>query len=180
MRVTSELAALKAEGPQARTREANFAYLQALFFMTIVTETSGPLHSRNTSWIAEAVSIATYLNLHQSHSFEMKNATDDDAPTKVARRLWLSLIVLDRFHASSTASPLLVAEDCARLAVSDEEVVGSDLYHLVRKLKFAQASCPPPQMITISRYIDRAGSCITCFSLPRSRACPYPTSRTSP
>lgn len=132
-RVTAELAALKAEGPQARTCDANFAYLQALFFMAIITENSGPVYNRNTSWIAEAVSIATYLNLHQSHRFEMGNTADEDSSPKVARRVWLSLIVLDRFHASSTASPLLVAEDSARLVASDEDVLGSNAYHLVRK-----------------------------------------------
>ena len=136
-RVTSELAVLKAEGPQARTCDANLAYLQALFFMAIVAENSGPVHSRNTSWIAEAVSIATYLNLHQSHSFGMGDTTDEDAPAKVARRVWLSLVVLDRFHASSTASPLLVAEDSARLVASDEEIMGPDAYQLVRKSKLA-------------------------------------------
>ena len=136
-RVTSELAALKAEGPQARTCDANLAYLQALFFMALVTENSGPVQSRNTSWIAEAVSIATYLNLHQSHSFEMDDTSDEDAPPKVARRLWLSLLVLDRFHASSTASPLLVAEDGARLAASDEEMMGSNAYQLVRKFRIS-------------------------------------------
>ena len=132
-RVTTELAALKAEGPQARTCDANLAYLQALLFMAIATENSGPVHSRNTCWIAEAVSIATYLNLHQSHSFQMGDTTDEDSSQKVARRVWLSLVVLDRFHASSTASPLLVAEDSARVVVSDEEVMGPEAYQLVRK-----------------------------------------------
>lgn len=133
VRATSELAVLKAEGPQARTCDANFAYLQALFFMAIVTENSGPVHNRNTSWLAEAVSIATYLNLHQSHRFELGDTADEDSSPKVARRVWLSLIVLDRFHASSTASPLMVAEDSARLVAADEIVLGSDAYHLVRK-----------------------------------------------
>lgn len=132
-RVTSELAALKAEGPHARTCDANLAYLQALFFMAIATENSGPVHSRNTSWIAEAVSIATFLNLHQSQSFELGDTTDEDSPPKVARRVWLSLVVLDRFHASSTASPLLVAEDSARVVPSDEEIMGPEAYQLVRK-----------------------------------------------
>ena len=134
-RVTSELAALKAEGPQARTCDANFAYFQALSFMAIATENSGPVHNRNTSWIAEAVSIATYLNLHQSHRFELGRTADEDSSPRVARRAWLSLIVLDRFHASSTASPLLVGEDSARLGASDEENLGPDAYHLVRKWK---------------------------------------------
>ena len=132
-RATSELAVLKAEGPQARTCDANFAYLQALFFMAIVTENNGPVHNRNTSWLAEAVSIATYLNLHQSHRFDLGDATDEDSSPKVARRVWLSLIVLDRFHASSTASPLMVAEDSVHLVATDENVLGSDAYHLVRK-----------------------------------------------
>ena len=132
-RVTSELLVLKAEGPQTRICDSNFAYLQALFFMAIITENSGPVHNRNTSWMAEAVSIATYLNLHQSHRFELGGTADEDSSSRVARRVWLSLIVLDRFHASSTASPLLVAEDSARLVVSDEENLGPDAYHLVRK-----------------------------------------------
>ena len=132
-RTTSELAALKAEGPLVRTRDANFAYLQTLFFMAIVTENSGPVQNRNTSWIAEAVSIATYLNLHQSHAFDMGDTADEDSSQKVARRVWLSLIVLDRFHASSTASPLLVAEDSARLVASDEDILGHEAYNLVRK-----------------------------------------------
>lgn len=131
-RVTSELAALKAEGPQARTSEANLAYLQALFFMAIVAEMSGPVHNRNTSWVAEAVSTASYLNLHLSHRFATGDSTDEDSSQKVARRVWLSLIALDRFHASSTASPLLVAEDNARLVASDEANLGPDAYHLVR------------------------------------------------
>ena len=58
---------------------------------------------------------------------------DEDSSPKVARRVWLSLVVLDRFHASSTASPLLVVEDSARLVASDEHVLGADAYHLVRK-----------------------------------------------
>ena len=132
-RASSEFAALKAEGPQARTRDANFAYLQALFFMAIGTENSGPVNNRNTSWIAEAVSIATYLNLHRSHAFDMGNTSDEDSSPKLARRVWLSLVVLDRFHASSTASPLLVAEDSARLVASDEDVLGPEAYHIVRK-----------------------------------------------
>ena len=131
--IPSELAALKAEGPHARNCDANLAYLQALFFIAIVTENSGTVHSRNTSWIAEAVSIGTHLNLHQSHSFDMGDATDEDAPAKVARRVWLSLVILDRFHASSTASPSLVAEDSVRLVSSDEAILGLDAYHLVRK-----------------------------------------------
>ncbi len=101
--------------------------------MAIATESSGPVHNRNTSWIAEAVSIATYLNLHQSHRFELGRTADEDSSPRVARRVWLSLVVLDRFHASSTASPLLVGEDSARLVASDEENLGPDAYHLVRK-----------------------------------------------
>ena len=65
----------------------------------------------------------------------MCDTSDEDAPPKIARRVWLSLLVLDRFHASSTASPLLVAEDGARLAASDEEIMGSNAYQLVRKLR---------------------------------------------
>ena len=136
-RVISELAPLKAEGPQARTADGNLAYLQALFFMALVTETSGPVHSRNTTWIAEAVSIATYLNLHKSHRFEMGDTSDEDSPPKVARRVWLSLVILDRFHASSTASPLLIAEDGVRLVRSDEEIMGPIAYQLVRKSTLA-------------------------------------------
>ncbi len=139
--------------------------------MVIATENSGPVQSRNTSWIAEAISIATYLNLHQSHSFAMGDTTDEDTPARIARRIWLSLIVLDRFHASSTASPLLVAEDSARLVTSDEAILGTDLYHLVRKLKIATMSFPPyNQMITICRYLARARPCIQCVSLPRRRS----------
>ena len=180
-RVTSELAPLKDEGPQARSREGNLAYLQALSFMAVATENSGPVHSRNTSWLAEAISIATYLNLHQSHSFATGDATDEDSPAKIARRIWLSLIVLDRFHASSTASPLLVAEDSARLATSDEAILGTDLFHLVRKLKIATMFFPPyNKMITMCRYLARARPCIQCVSLPRPRPQSYPSSRASP
>lgn len=141
-RIPSEFAALKAEGPHTRNCDGNLAYLQALFFMAIVTENSGTVYSRNTSWIAEAVSIATHLNLHQSYSFDIEDATDEDAPAKVARRVWLSLVVLDRFHASSTASPLLVAEDTVRLVALDEAILGHDAYHLVRKFKMAAVTRP--------------------------------------
>ena len=121
------------EGPETRGFDANFAFLQAMVFMAIIAENSGPVHSRNTSWLAEAVSLASYLNLHQSDRFDMGDPADGNSGPKIARRLWLSLVVLDRFHAIGAASPMLISElDCC-LMEGDEYNLGFNLYHLVRK-----------------------------------------------
>ena len=165
--MTTELAALKVDGPETRGVDANFALLQAMVFMAIIAENSGPVQSRNTSWLAEAVSLASYLNLHQSHRFDMGDPADGNSGPKVARRLWLSLLVLDRFHAISTASPMLIAEVNSYLIEADAITLGIHLYPLVRKWKKRGFRLFYKCMITFSRYLARARPCIPCYPARR-------------
>ena len=155
------------EGPETRAFDANFALLQAMVFMAIIAENSGPVHSRNTSWLAEAVSLATYLNLHQSDRFDMGDPADGNTGPKVARRLWLSLVVLDRFHAIGAASPMLIT-DVDFLIEGDEYILGFNLYHLVRKWHKRGFRSIQKCMLTFCRYLDRARPCVPCCYASKS------------
>lgn len=75
------------------------------------------------------------------HVYKATAEGDHDSEEKIARRLWWSLIIMDRFHASSFATPLMVAESNVALYPGDEYVLGPMMYQLARKLSLSYAIC---------------------------------------
>lgn len=132
---------LQAARLRSRTSRENITYVQALILMSMATQSSGSMHIRETTWFDQALSIAWYMRLHQSHLY---NDAHDDVPDPEldhGRRIWLTLVLLDRWSAISTAGPLKIADNYAKLVPSDHALIGSSSYHLVRKRSLKLCPC---------------------------------------
>ena len=130
------LMTLQVEDAAARTFLENTVCLQSMLLMLIATDANTLGMNQPSVWYSLAFSMATYLNLHSSkpHSIGTEgNITSDGA---LARRTWLILVTLDRWHALGTSKPLIVPENGLRLASDDQTLLGVDGFHLIRELSY--------------------------------------------
>ena len=158
-----------------RTFTANLAHLQAVILVAIAAENSGPSHSRNSAWFAEAVRIGKFMQLHQSRLW---NQVDDDveSPGALGRRAYLVLAVLDRWQAASMSGFLAITGPGIELSTSDEELLGITAYRFVRKFSIFPR-CPGQSLIMLlglSRVLGHLTEGMLYYSPdPNS---PYPSS----
>lgn len=83
--------------------------------------------------LGSAVGLAYSLKLHfHKHSEEMAES-DPDSDDKLGRRIWWSLVIMDRWHASSTSSPILIPDGSVVVYPEDQALLGESLYQLARK-----------------------------------------------
>lgn len=108
-------------------------YLQALLFVIIAEEASGPGSNVGLTWYGVAFTIATYLGLHRNEEVQKQDTRDVIALKTNGRRAYLILVMLDRWHAASLALPFHIGDDCAWLLPSDHKLLGDSAYHLIRK-----------------------------------------------
>lgn len=97
---------------------------------------TGPGDPSWSLWLGSAVGLAYQMKLHvHKHSNKL---TDNDADTdeKVCRRLWWVLVMMDRWHASSTTCPLLIPDSSVVLYPQDQALLGDVVYHLARMFPF--------------------------------------------
>lgn len=128
------VSACQFDNTTTKTLSDSLLLLSAQILMAIEAGNHGQSGARGAGsqaiWLGAAVGHAFSLKLHTSHAAE---GEDDDSIEKLSRRIWWSLIVLDRFHASGTSSPLLIPDTSAVLRLDDIGVLGEQLYHLARK-----------------------------------------------
>ena len=108
----------------------NLIHLQALIFMAIADELSSPASSRKATWLGSAVTLANSLQLQRLKHTETTGSSD---VYRLMRRAWLSLVVLDRWHAAAICSATLIHDENVQLVPSDHALLGSTSYHLLRK-----------------------------------------------
>lgn len=77
--------------------------------------------------------VAYSMKLHLCKPFDELAENDPDSDEKLGRRIWWSLVIMDRWHASSTASPSLIPDSSVVVYPEDQALLGDDLYHLARK-----------------------------------------------
>ncbi|OBT66952.1 hypothetical protein VE03_04138 [Pseudogymnoascus sp. 23342-1-I1] len=132
-RAASLVSACQFDNTTTKTLSDSLLLLSAQIFMAIEAGNHGPSSARGAGsqsvWLGAAVGHAFSLKLHTSHAAE---GEDDESIDKLSRRIWWSLVVLDRFHASGTSSPLLIPDTSAVLRLDDIGVLGEQLYHLAR------------------------------------------------
>ncbi|KAI9682387.1 MAG: Glucose-responsive transcription factor [Caeruleum heppii] len=118
------------EGAVSFTRSQNLVYLQAMIMMAIEADNNrGPAMTRNSHvWLGSAVGLAYHLGLQRSSPF----TGDADSDESLGRRIWFILTIMDRWHAASTASPLLVPDVNMELKIEDREVLGDTTFQLTR------------------------------------------------
>src|SRR5262249_18070552 len=106
------------ESAATRTTATNLVYLHTLILMVLEADNHGPATMRGqlgaprAEWLGRAVGVAFFMKLHtQRQSVEGRWGDGDaDSDEKLARRTWWILMILDRWHACSTSSPLLIPD----------------------------------------------------------------------
>jgi hypothetical protein len=132
------IAAAQFDNPSARSISNNLIYLQAMILMAIEADHYGPPAMRSHSgpsqsvWLGSAIGLAYSMKLHVPKQKEISSDGDADSDEKLARRCWLVLVTLDKFHASSTSSPGLIP-DASVVILADDQQFGDSTFHLTSK-----------------------------------------------
>jgi Fungal specific transcription factor domain len=124
------------EGATSRSLAINLAYLQILLLLSIeaVNRVPGTARGQNgvsqSVWLGSAIGLAYELKLHD---YKPSLTDDPDSDERLGRRIWWSLVNLDRWHAASMSTPLLIPDSAVVLMPEDQTLLGDSLYHLTRK-----------------------------------------------
>jgi hypothetical protein len=111
-----------------------------MLLMAVEASNRGPPNSEapgsalQAIWLGSAVGLAYSMKLHMARTAS-ETDTDTESEEKLLRRIWWSLVIMDRWHASSTSSPLLIPESSVILYPADLGVLQDAMYHLARKFK---------------------------------------------
>ena len=130
------------ESTTAPSTASDLIYLQAMILMAIEAENHGPqaIRSQRFSWLGSAIGLAYSMKIHIP---KKQDSSDQDSDDKLARRAWLSLVVLDKFYASSTSTPGSIPDSSVVLLPEDLRFFGEATYNLTResKMVFTVFSC---------------------------------------
>jgi hypothetical protein len=126
------------EPTAARSMSNDLIYLQAMILMAIEAENHGPqaMRGQRFSWLGSAIGLAYSMKIHIPKQHEMVSDGDPDSDDKLARRAWLSLIILDKFYASSTSTPGSIPDSSVVLLPEDQHFFGEATYNLTREFKY--------------------------------------------
>ncbi|KAH0545226.1 hypothetical protein FGG08_000680 [Glutinoglossum americanum] len=128
------------ENVATRTMSTNLIFLQTLILMALEADNHGPATMRGqlglprAVWLGSAVGLSYYLKLHVIRYRENSSDVDPDSDEKLSRRIWWVLVTLDRWHASSTSSPLLIPDASVVLSPEDHILLGDAGFQLARHL----------------------------------------------
>jgi Fungal specific transcription factor domain len=125
------------ESGGARSVSNDLVYLQAMILMAVEAENHGPqaIRSQRFSWLGSAIGLAYSMKIHIPKQQDMASDGDRDSDDKLSRRAWLSLIILDKFHASSTSTPGSIPDSSVVLLPEDQRFFGESTYNLTREYK---------------------------------------------
>ncbi|KAI9790970.1 MAG: Glucose-responsive transcription factor [Peltula sp. TS41687] len=132
------LAASQFEGHVTRNMATGLISLQTMILMAIEADGRGPsipggqFGPPSSVWIGAAVGLAYNLRLHHFRLHDLHPAADIDSDEKLGRRDWWVLVVLDRWHAMSTSSPVHIPDSSVSLVAEDQVLLGEIAYHLAR------------------------------------------------
>lgn len=124
-----------------RNRLTNLVHLQTLILMAIATDNYGPPSLKGehggpskASILGRAVGLAYTMRLHMASLNASPHVNrDSDSDESIAIRTWWTLVMLDRWNALSTASPLLIPNDSVVILPGLVSVLGENVYHLTRE-----------------------------------------------
>ncbi|KAL2069887.1 hypothetical protein VTL71DRAFT_14566 [Oculimacula yallundae] len=138
-RAAQFLALTDLESSSIQAFSTNIVYLQTMLLLATEAENrppSTPGHegqSRSRSaWLGGAVGVAYSMKLHLHKPSTNSTENDPDSDENLARRIWWTLVIMDRWHASSTASPSLIPDSSVVVYPEDQALLGDDLYQLAR------------------------------------------------
>ena len=132
-KATELLMALQFEPASNRSFFNNLVYTQAILLMVLSTDINISTSSEPPVWYSLAFSMSTHLALRSKKPYKWESYPQYEEVAKQARRTWLVLMTLDRWHAASTLNPLLVPENGVTLPGRDMALFGDVGLHFGRK-----------------------------------------------
>ena len=137
-RVTQLITLSQSNDGSVRSFSHNLIYLQTMLLMAIEVESQPPLNSNTggLSWsvlLGSAVGLAYSMKLYLHKHSDAPSENDPNTDDKISRRLWWCLVIMDRWHASSTGSPSLIPDSSVVVYPEDQALLGENLYQLARK-----------------------------------------------
>ncbi|KAI0449105.1 hypothetical protein F5B21DRAFT_64976 [Xylaria acuta] len=155
---TRIVAEWESDSSPPRNSLANLVHLQTLILMAIATDNYGPPSLKGehggpskASILGRAVGLAYSMRLHMA-SLDASSHVQGDSDESIAIRTWWALVMLDRWNAVSTASPLFIPNDSVVILPGLVLVLGESVYHLTRLSNiighFAPVSLAPPQALS--------------------------------
>jgi hypothetical protein len=116
-----------------RSLADNLLLLQAMLLLAIEADMHGPNRAQGPAlWLGNAVGLAYTMRLHIPPQAELASEGDLDSDDNVARRCWVTLVILDNFLASSTATPGLIPGESVVILKEDQKF-GELTYHLTSR-----------------------------------------------
>ncbi len=129
-----------------RTKATNLIYLQTMILLALEADNHGPAKQRGQSgppravWLGAAVGLSYFMKLHTNPPRNRVTLGDLDSDENLGRRNWCVLVILDRWQAVSTTSPLLIPDTSVVLVPEDQSLLGDSVFHLAREFHFSHRS----------------------------------------
>lgn len=145
---------------QPRSYVMNLVRLQTLTLIAIAVDNQGPaslteehVGPAKETILGFAVGLAYRMRLHASlGELDVERGIDLESNECIAQRCWWVLVMLDRWHAISTARPLLVLNESVVLLPRLGTMVGDNVYQLARLSTimsgFSLAAWSAPKSVT--------------------------------
>lgn len=134
------LAEWESEG-DASSAVTNLIHLQTLILMSIETDGHGPASLKGqhggpskSSILGRAVGQAYSMGLHAVQAgSDSELDSDPESDEAVARRSWWILVMMDRWSAIGTSTPLMIPNDSVVILPGLKVALGEGVYYLLRK-----------------------------------------------
>lgn len=125
--------AFQFEKGSSQSLSNNLVHIQTLMLLAIKASQANPSGGSSQSmWLGSAVGLAYTLKLHQLRP-SIYMAAEDQDDERLARKIWWALVVMDRWHASSTSSPVLIPDSSVVVSPDDQDLLGESLYQVARE-----------------------------------------------
>lgn len=118
---------------------SDLIYIQCLILMIINIDNYGPVALRNehegptkASLLGRAAGTAYAMGLPQQ-AMRMVDVPEVETDQSIQVRAWWSIVILDRWHSISTATPLLISGDTVVLPQNLKAILGEANYRLTRE-----------------------------------------------
>ena len=132
------LAEFEAEGGK-HSRFSDLIHLQCLILMLINTDNCGPASLRGehegpakSTLLGRAAGVAYAMSVPQE-AIALGEVDDLESDQCIRVRAWWTLVILDRWNALSTATPLIISGDTVVLPHNLKPIVGEANYRFTRK-----------------------------------------------
>ena len=130
--------AVQYDSQTIRSPTTTIVHLQIMMLLAIEANNlpcdiqDGQIIQLPSVWLSTAVGFAYSTKLHAHKPIDKSN-NDLDSDDKHARRVWFSLVIMERWNAAVRACPIQIPDSVAQIYPDDRAILGEVPYHLVRK-----------------------------------------------